>query len=96
MIVRVIGRWSTFAGPYSALLQLGLGSENLSIKPDAKAVHLSPNHDTGLRVAGPAQLKSLGHGYRIPHMECGASFGNIAHGAVDDRAALAKDNFPGF
>jgi hypothetical protein len=77
-------------------VQFGPGSENLSIKRNAKTLHLSPNHSTALRVAAPAQLKFLGYGYRILHFERGASSGNIAHGAVDDRAALAKDNFSRF
>ena len=78
------------------MVQFGVGERKLSIKPNAKPVHLSPNHGTALRVAAPAQLKFFGNGYRILHIERSASSGNIAHGAVDDRAALAKDNFPAF
>ena len=72
------------------------GSENLSVKPDAEAVLLSPNHGTALHIAIPAQHKFLGRDYWILDIEHGASSGNIAHGAADDRAALVKDNFPGF
>ena len=74
----------------------GRGRKCLSIKPDAEAVHLSPNYSTALHVAIPAQFKFLGYGYRTLHIERGASSGNIAHGAVDDRAALVKDNFSSF
>jgi hypothetical protein len=72
------------------------GGENLSAKLDAEAGDLSPNHGTALHVAVPAQFKFLRYGNRILHIEHGASSGDIAHGAVDDRAALAEDNFPGF
>jgi hypothetical protein len=68
----------------------------LLIKSDAKPVHLSPNNCTGKRVAIPSQLKFLWDTYGMLHFERGTSSRNIAHGAVDDRAASAKDNFSGF
>jgi hypothetical protein len=87
--------WRTIAA-VAVSYSLGSVNESLSVKLDAEAVHFPPNHGTELHFAVPAQFNFLGYGYRIEHAEHGTSSGNIAHGAVDDRGALVKDNFPGF